>query len=230
MISRRSRKAVTLVELLVVMSIIAMLAAVLGLAVPAIGDKVNESRARADMSKLMAVLEFYRKDCGEYPDAINHNPGRIESVILEVEPQGSYPRTDNPSKMRSLYATHIDESSNQLTQYSELVWTLGSTYNGWSNPRLWEFLEREKVNFKKDINGVISGGQLIDPWGRRIFYMSCVAYRRKASGTTAGGGSEASAAFVNPGTYQIYSAGDNRSTPLDKTNRAGTDEDDLRNW
>jgi len=224
---RNSAHAVTLIELLVVMAIIAMLAGMLGLAVPSIGSKVNEYRAETDIKNLMAVLEFYRKDCGQYPDAINHNPGRASAQITDPN--------DVKPEPGAAYEVHIDERSNQLVQYTQLVWTLGSTRGGWSNPKLWDVFTRDKVNYRKRKNPTtgeeqMEGGQLIDPWGCRLFYMSCASYRRGYGGTILTGGNDAAAPFANASSYQIYSAGENRRTPPDKSNKAGTEPDDLRNW
>jgi len=135
----------------------------------------------------MAVLEFYRKDCGQYPDAINHNPGRTDAQI--TDPNNVKPEPGAP------YEVHIDERSNQLVQYTQLVWTLGSTRGGWSNPKLWDIFTRDKVNYRKDPTS-----------------------------------NDAAAPFANASSYQIYSAGENRRTPPDKSNKAGTEPDDLRNW
>jgi len=201
----RSNHAVTLVELLVVMAIIAMLAGVLGLAVPSIGAKVNDYRAETDIKNLMAVLEFYRKDCGQFPEAINHMESR---GIVDVS-------ADIPATKALL-----DERSNKQANFTPLVWALGSTHMGWSKPKLWDVFTRDRLK----------GGALADPWGNRIFYMSAISYRRNYGGTLLTSGNAASAPFANAGSYQIYSAGENGQTPTDSSNNAGTDPDDLRNW
>ncbi|HUS58737.1 MAG TPA: prepilin-type N-terminal cleavage/methylation domain-containing protein [Planctomycetota bacterium] len=222
-------RGVTLIELLVVMSIIAVMAAMLGLVVPAVGSLMQEARAKADLQMLASVVELYRKDCNVYPDAINHNPRRGSEVtvikplqLVAVPPQedgGTYPMSKDTSKSRPLYQTLYDEVLKMDMTYSELVWTLGTPQKGWANPQLFEVFKRKQVN---------AAGQLIDPFGRRFFYLSSVAYRNKspASGAVAG----TDGPFMNIGTYQIYSAGPNMTTYRDLDNKGGTDKDDITNW
>jgi len=272
MMRLRSARAVTLIELLVVMSILAMLAGALGLLASSVSRTTNEQRARAMLHKLMAVLELYHEDCGQYPDAINHKPDRDllpalvsnagdtpigmpmipparvwdkdmwQYVIVTAEGPGSFPKSSNPNESRSLYESREDQETGDIVQYTELVWALCSTYKGWNNPQLFEHFKRSDTNFNggrqskavenylgktEHFNGL--GGQLVDPWGRRIFYMSAAAYRRRdpddeskpASGTTAGGRS--GGMFLNRETYQVYCAGEDGMSGLDRYNEGGLD-------
>ena len=221
---------VTLVELLVVMSIIAVLAAMLGLAVPAIGTLMQEAKAKSEVQKLAAVVELYRKDCGLYPDAINHDAGRSATAVPTREGGSSYPCSKGAGS-RSLYQKYIDETVKEERQYSELVWTLGTNVKGWANPQLFEMFRYQQLNLiiKRDDGGRITdfaGGQLVDTFGRRLFYLSSVAYRNAGtrSGAVSGG------LFMNVGTFQVYSAGANLSTGLDNINAGGKDKDDINNW
>jgi|GEM_PF-2768430 len=238
-------RGVTLIELLVVMSIIAVLAGTLGLMAASVTRSMNEQKTWATIHKLAAVLELYHEDCGQYPDAINHDPSRgihgttctshyEQYEISPVEPAGctcfthnaGYPESTNPNGTRNLYQSYIDENTGEQVTYSELVCALASTDKGWGNAQFFEHFKRGELNGR---------GALVDAWGRRIFYMSAVAYRRfvinkpdsGSSGTTTGGGS---GNFINADTYQIYSAGVNLSTKLDKYNKAGLEPDDLTNW
>jgi len=253
MYTSRPKRGVTLVELLVVMSIIAVLAGTLGLMATSVARAMNEQKTWSIIHKLTAVIELYHEDCGQYPDAINHDPSRKlhaatcsmhykRNEISPDEPagctQGStttpcfehrpyYPESTNPNRMRPLYQSYIDENTQQPVECTELVCVLASPSRGWGNAQFFEHFKRSQLNGK---------GQLVDAWGRRIFYMSAVAYRRYvindpdniSSGTTTGGIHGGS--FINPDSYQIYSAGVNLCTPPDMFNQAGTEPDDLTNW
>jgi len=249
----KKTRGMTLVETLVVMTIIALLASMIGLVVPRVSMRINESATKASMQKLICVLELYRKDCGQYPDAINHDPGRGGDgwtpskypdgetneeptkpiLVPAVEGGGTYPQTINPKLSRPLYSRGYDESVDDQRQYSELVWALGTPMKGWGTPQLFEMFRRNQVNFnapqdanfKTTIDSAV-GGQLVDAWGRRIFYLSSVAYRntqgKPRSGAVAGTGSKAG--FYMPATYQIYSAGGNLRTYADCLNKGGMED------
>lgn len=63
----RSLRAFTLVEMLVVISIIATLAGlIVGLA-PTVGERMKESRLRSELSDLQLAIESYRSKFGIYP-------------------------------------------------------------------------------------------------------------------------------------------------------------------
>lgn len=233
MTAPRSSRAVTLVELLVVMSIITMLASMLVVMATSVTRRMSEDRTRAGIQMLRAVLELYRYDCGMYPDAINHDPLRHKrnltppNAVEMIEPNGNYPMSRNPNRDRGLYVNVTDETTRAGRRpCTQLVGALCSPDLGWSNPQFFN-------HFKgKDLNRV---GQLIDAWGRRYFYMSAVAYRyRNQDQGKPGGGTAANGRnggpFHNADSYQIYSAGLNSETYWDHQNRAGTDEDDITNW
>ena len=233
--------AVTLIELLVVMSIISLLAGMLGLVVPAAGRRMGEARTKACMQKLTSVLQMYYDDCNQYPDAINHNPQRVvdangSTTVPRLEGAGTYPQTNRPTLTRPLYMKHFAENAEDDRQYSELVWTLGSTLKGWGRPQFFEVFQEKDTNFSapKDAGKVnidlASGGQLVDGWGYRVFYLPACAYRRGGSGTVMILKGGAKGPFQNTNSFQMYSAGQDLKTPLDSGNTAGTEADDITNW
>ncbi len=71
--SRRSR-AFTLVEMLAVMAIIAMLAAVIVAGSAYAGRRADQKRARAGIERLKLALEAYRVENGRYPPATFNGP------------------------------------------------------------------------------------------------------------------------------------------------------------
>lgn len=220
----RSGRAVTLIELLVVISIITLLAALLGMMTPSITRSTNVQRAKVGIQLLSTVLELYHNDCGMYPDATNHNPDRSARAISPAEPDGEAPTNAD----WRFYVTVTDETagSKQARRCTQLVGALCSTDLGWGNPQFFDVFKRKHLN---------GAGQLVDPWGRRYFYMSAVAYTyRNSSGNRPPGGTTITGRtgepFHNAETYQVYSAGPDSETPPDSSHRAGTDDDDITNW
>ena len=73
--SRRDQAAFTLIELLTVISIIAVLAGlVVGLA-PVAGTRIRESRLKAELNALVSAIETYKAKYGVYPPD-NYDPVR----------------------------------------------------------------------------------------------------------------------------------------------------------
>ncbi len=194
----RSNRAITLIELLVVMSIITLLAGMLGTMVPSVLSGMDLERTKANMAKLRAILELYYGDCGQYPDALNHDVGRGGTAMSEG-------------------GGGANSCQGEEGNFSELALALGTTCGGWNTPELLNHFKRRELD---------SAGGIVDAWGRRFGYVSAVKYKKSKMGTTAGEGTT----FVNPGKYQLYSAGPDTVTPRDAHNKAGTAEDDLRNW
>jgi len=227
----------TLVELLVVMTIIAVMSAMLGLVVPSVTKHSSEASSRATINKLIATIQLYYEDCGQYPDAINHDPQRATADVPAGEVSGTYPLTNNSASSRAVFGSYwIDgwspiKADQPLLRCTELVATLGSTVKGWARPQLSEVFNRNR-----ELNGT---GQIADGWGRRIFYLPYFAYRigdAKTKATQPGSGAvmilknKAKGPFQNLRSYQIYSAGENMKTGFDYDNKGGTDIDDITNW
>ena len=223
----RPNRAVTLVELLVVMSIITLLASMLVVMATSVTSRPNIQRAKADIQMLRAVLELYHNDCGMYPDAINHDPERSARAISPTEPDGEAPPKADPNTDSCCYVTVADETMQSGRRAcTQLVAALCSTDLGWGNPQFFDHFTRKQLN---------GAGQLVDPWGRRYFYMSAVAYTyRNSPGNRPPGGTTITGRigepFHNADTYQIYSAGPDSETWPDSSHRAGTDDDDITNW
>ena len=219
----------TLVELLVVMTVIAVMAAMLGLVVPSVTKHSAEAATRTAINKLIATIQLYYEDCGQYPDAINHDPQRGVLDVPANEPAGTYPMTNELTKSRPLYGTYFIEGWGSMP-CSELVGTLGGTTKGWGRPQLSDVFNRNRELTSKT-------KQLCDGWGRRLCYMPYFAYRtgtsastKNSSGTAMILKNKAKGPFQNPRSYQIYSAGQNMKTGFDYNNKGGTDVDDITNW
>ncbi len=82
---RKSEKGFTLIELIVVIVILGLLAAVVG---PKIAGKLQQSKdkiAKIQITQLEGALQYYSFEVGRYPttaeglDALVHNPGNTEA-------------------------------------------------------------------------------------------------------------------------------------------------------
>lgn len=67
---RRRRLGFTLVELMVVVAIIGLLAAVVTVNVMGQGHKARVERVRADMKAIGDALDLFKVDCGYYPSQL----------------------------------------------------------------------------------------------------------------------------------------------------------------
>ncbi len=85
--SRRARAAgqagITLIEMLVVMTIIALFATLVGPRLLNQGDKARVTKARADIAGLKTALNMYKLDTGVFPTT------EQGLKALEVAPQGT---------------------------------------------------------------------------------------------------------------------------------------------
>ena len=64
---RNNHKGFTLIELIVVMSIIALLSGISLFALQAARVSGRDARRQSDLEMVRSALEMYRADCGEYP-------------------------------------------------------------------------------------------------------------------------------------------------------------------
>jgi len=89
-LNTRKRSAFTLVELLIVMGIIALLAAMIFPATKSIRERATRKKVRTELQQLQTIIESYKAKLGFYPP---DNPGRPELNQLYFELVGTT-RTD----------------------------------------------------------------------------------------------------------------------------------------
>jgi general secretion pathway protein G len=99
--TRRSRRTAgfTLVELMVVVAIIGLLAAVVTVNVMGQAGEAKKERVKADMKNIATALDLYKLACGKYPDQLEglwERPGGNEGRKWNGPylTEGQYPPTD----------------------------------------------------------------------------------------------------------------------------------------
>ena len=68
--SNSTRKAFTMIELLVVMAIIAILASMSIFALQGARESRRDATRKANLEAIRSALELYRADCGQYPTSL----------------------------------------------------------------------------------------------------------------------------------------------------------------
>lgn len=90
------KKAFTLVEILVVATIIMLLASIGFVSYSSLSKQSRDSRRVADLQNLRSALEFYRSDAGSYPCCtIESLDQLVPSGYINKIPED--PKSDNPS-------------------------------------------------------------------------------------------------------------------------------------
>lgn len=105
----RLRAAFTLMELLIVISLIAVLAGMVMAAMPAIMGKVKRDQARLAVKEMTAGLSSYKLDNGWFP--INENDAVEGAFILYQHLSGDFDmdgNLDDPSSETKIYVAGID--------------------------------------------------------------------------------------------------------------------------
>lgn len=65
----KNQKGMTLLEIIIVVTILASLMAVLGTQVAKLRDKARVKQAMIQIGEVMKAIEMYNNDCGHYPSA-----------------------------------------------------------------------------------------------------------------------------------------------------------------
>jgi len=149
--SLRPRHAFTLVELLTVMAIIGILAALILSVARSASDQARRKRAEAEIQGFSTGLESFKADNGDYPRCL---PNSDTMVSDNVDPRNGNSAGDLPSASRVLYVG--------LSGDVNLNQTPG---NGNGMKTYFEF--RPKM-LHLGVGGAIDS--LVDPWGNVYGY------------------------------------------------------------
>lgn len=83
---RRSRRGMTLIEIIVVITILSLLMAAVGIAVIPQLDQAKVDRARLDIANISNALKTYYAKKGNYPDTGGGLKAVVDAQILEKMP------------------------------------------------------------------------------------------------------------------------------------------------
>jgi prepilin-type N-terminal cleavage/methylation domain-containing protein len=154
--------AFTLIELLTVITIIAILAGLVFAAGPAIMNQARKSQAKTTAHALVAAIQAYHTEYGRYP--------------MEGNKQGFDTIFGNPAE-------------DQLLSTNDLLATLLAEDTGWNaghklNPKEIVFFKPKpaKPSGETFRNGLGEDGRLHDPWGNEFLVMIDGDYDKRFSG------------------------------------------------
>src|SRR5919108_5353171 len=84
--ARRRRRGMTLIEIMVVITILGLIAAAVGVAViPKLGE-AKQDRARLDIKQIESALKLYYTKKGKYPDTATGLKSLVDTQNLEKVP------------------------------------------------------------------------------------------------------------------------------------------------
>lgn len=153
---REPQRAFTLIELLTVIAIIAILAAITFGVVRGVNERAAISQAKAELAVMTQALEAYKKQYGDYPQAgIN---------------------VASPLTSSSLAVTHT-----QYYLFNALAGKLGPKLDAYAGKRFVDLarFSLETENLPATTGTARVSNSFLDPWGRRYVYYY------KASGAAA---------------------------------------------
>ena len=136
---RSGQAGFTLVELLVVISIIGMLAGLMSVAIPKAMEAGSKAKAKGELTAVIAALKAYKQEYGQWP-TVSGDRSKDEWFG-----PGNYGHPENGRTLMKI-----------LSGSNIIVSGVGQ------NPKSVTFFEGAKVSSgRRDT----SGGELLDPWG-----------------------------------------------------------------
>jgi prepilin-type N-terminal cleavage/methylation domain-containing protein len=80
-----TRQGFTIIELLVVISIVSVLATIIMFSFVGVRQSGRDSQRRSDIRQIQIALELYRADTGVYPDALSNGPHPNGKLVAECK-------------------------------------------------------------------------------------------------------------------------------------------------
>jgi prepilin-type N-terminal cleavage/methylation domain-containing protein len=137
--TRSGQPSFTLVEMLVVISIVGMLAGLMSVGIPKAREAGQKAKAKGELMAVIAALKAYRQEYGQWPTASG------DRRADEWFGPGNYGNVENGKTLMKI-----------LSGSNIIVSGVGQ------NPKSVTFFEGAKVSSgRRDT----SGGELLDPWG-----------------------------------------------------------------
>jgi prepilin-type N-terminal cleavage/methylation domain-containing protein len=225
-LARPSRRpgGFTLIELLTVMTIIAILAALVLSISGYANKKAALARAQGEIQALSAACESYKTDNGTYPYQVLASGGTIPST------SGTYPPSDQldpRTNGNSTYSTGGQYANASLELYEALSGDL--TLNGTGGgPSVKNYITdlRQDVFGRGNMNAVVSSSNqveyLSDPFGNCYGYSTAnsTAIRTGSNYTGQSYSPPTTCPGYNP-TFDLWSTGGSISTPASTPGSTG---------
>ena len=119
---RRARPAFTLVEVLVVMTIIAILAGLVVVGMEFAKQRQASEKAKVQIALLSKGIEEYKVDMGKYPGELDDTPidGKVSEEIYQALFKDGYDYTESDSasgtwdKATKIYIAELDPRNNKM--------------------------------------------------------------------------------------------------------------------
>lgn len=128
---RRARPAFTLVEVLVVMTIIAILAGLVVVGMEFAKQRQASEKAKVQIALLSKGIEEYKADMGAYPGELDDTPidGKVSEQIYQALFKDGYDYTESASpsatweKATKIYIAELDPRNNKMGWVTKLKLT-----------------------------------------------------------------------------------------------------------
>ena len=142
--TRLTQAGFTLVELLVVVTIIGLLVGLVSVAVPKAIESGMKAKAKGELTAIVAAVKAYKQEYGRWP----------ATESMSTDAAGEFGAWYGPSKWATGTGLSRGKDLMRILSGQNIGSGLGSAWPGPMNPKLVRFLE-----------GAMQDGTFLDPWG-----------------------------------------------------------------